>query len=179
VKENHYSQERESSQYKKLMMKEHMTRLMRRRKRRFPLLLREELRPQLRAPTSVNTRAEEVVEEAEETTVASSASTTLTMKDSRLFVMRKLTISTILPADNVVEEAVSEVALEEIEESTEEAIVVNAAEAEEEVVEKDHGLNVSTEVVETSGKLNLMHLRRMHQYPKPLSHKPPHSINES
>jgi hypothetical protein len=179
VKENLYLQERESPQYKKPMMKEHMTRLMRRRKRRFPLQLREELRPQLRAPTSVNTRVEVVVEEAEATTEANSASTTLTMRDSRSFVMRKLTISTILPADNVVEEAVSEVALEEIEESTEEAIVVNAAEAEEEVVEKDHGLNVSTEAVETSGKPNSTHLRGMHQYPKPLSHNPPHSINES
>ena len=156
-----------------------MTRLMRRRKRKFPLQLREELRPRLRAQTNVNTRVEEVVEEVEATTVASSASTTLTMKDSRLFVMKKLTISTILPADNVVEEAVSVVALEEIEESTEEAIVVNEAEVEEEVVEKDHGLNVSTEAVETSGKPNSMHLRGMHQFPKLLSHNPPHSINES
>jgi hypothetical protein len=180
VKENHYSQERESPLYKKLMMKEHMTRLMRRRKRRFPLqLLREELRPQLRAQTSVNTRAEVVVEEAEETTVASSASITPTMKGSRSFVTRKLTISTILPADNVVVEADSVVALEAIEESTGVVIVVNAAEAEEVVEEKDHGLNVSTEVVETSGKPSLTHLRGMHQHPKPLSHNPPHSINES
>jgi hypothetical protein len=180
VKENLYSQERESPQYKKLMMKEHMMRLMRRRKRRFPLQqLREELRPLLRAPTSVNTRVEVVVEEAEETTVASSASITPTMKGSRSFVTRKLTISTILPADNAVVEADSVVALEAIEESTEEAIVVNAAEAEEVVVEKDHGLNVSTEVVETSGKPSSTHLRGMHQYPKLLSHNPPHSINES
>jgi hypothetical protein len=183
VKENLYSQERESPQYKKLMMKEHMTRLMRRRKRRFPLqLLREELRPQLRARTSVNTRAEVVVEEAEETTVASSASITPTMKGSRSFVTRKLTISTILPADNVVVEADSGVALEAIEESTGVAIVAivaNAAEAAEEAVGKDHGLNVSTEVVGTSGKPSSTHLRGMHQYPKPLSHNPPHSINES
>jgi hypothetical protein len=43
VKENHYLQERESPQYKKLMMKEHTVKLTRRRKKKFPQQLRVEL----------------------------------------------------------------------------------------------------------------------------------------
>ena len=153
---------------------------MRRRKRKFPLPLRVS-KVQLKAQMNVNTRVEAVVEEVEATTVANSASTTLTMKDSRLYAMRKLTISTILPAGNVVEEVVTVVASEEIEGSTEVEIVeivATAAEAEEEDAERDLGLNVSTEVVETSGGPNSMNLLEVRPHQLPLSHNPPHSRNE-
>lgn len=128
---------------------------------------------------NVNTRVEVAVEEVEATTVASSASTTLMTKGFRLFAMRKLTISTIHPEDNEAEEVVSVVALEEIEESTEVVIEENVPEVEEEAVEKDHGLNVSTEVVEMSEKQSLRHPRVTHQDLQRLNHNQPHNINES